>query len=130
MIKNSILSFFNTYPWEQHLEDEVLWRVFGRFCSILNQWAHLEAIKTYQNILLVSLKSENLPNYNYVAFSLNVPRMLFKELFHNVEAEEGQIGCTKLRSESYLVWSQRNDTSVVGNKACIISEVRFVVNIE
>ena len=130
MIKNSILSFFNTYPWEQHLEDEVLWRVFGRFCSILNQWAYLEAIKTYQNILLVSLKSEDLPKYNYVAFSLNVFRMLFKELFNNVEAEEGQIGCTKLRSESYHVWSQRNDTSVVGNKACIISEVRFVVNIE
>ena len=130
MIKNSILSFFNTYPWEQHLEDEVLWRVFGRFCSISNQWAHLEAIKTYQNILLVSLKYEDLPKYNYVAFSLNISRMLFKELFHNVEAEEGQIGCTKLRSESYLVWSQRNDTSVVGNKACIISEVRFVVNIE
>lgn len=78
----------------------------------------------------MSLKSEDLPKYNYVAFSLNVPRMLFKELFHNVEAEEGQIGCTKLRSESYLVWSQRNDTSVVGNKACIISEVLFVVNIE
>ena len=55
--------------------------------------------------------------------------MLFKELFHNVEAEEGQIGCTKLRSESYLVWSQRNDTSMV-NKACIISEVLFGVNIE
>ena len=78
----------------------------------------------------MSLKSEDLPKYNYVAFSLNVFRMLFKELFNNVEAEEGQIGCTKLRSESYLVWSQRNDTSVVGNKACIISEVRFVVNIE
>ena len=56
--------------------------------------------------------------------------MLFKELFHNVEAEEGQIGCTKLRSESYLVCSQINDTSVVGNKACIISEVLFVVKIE
>ena len=77
----------------------------------------------------MSLKSEDLPKYNYVAFSLNVFRMLFKELFHNVEAEEGQIGCTKLRSESYLVWSERNDTSMV-NKACIISEVLLVVKTE
>ena len=77
----------------------------------------------------MSLRYEDLPKYNYVAFGLNISRMLFKELFHNVEAEEGQIGCTKLRSESYLVWSERNDTSMV-NKACIISEVLFVVNIE